>query len=357
MNHSRFPSNRPQTCTHAEVTKSHLTILSTARNKTAILASGLLAAASMAAHAVTLLSTGFEPPDYTGGTDYNTGHQLTSQGWTNVLGALPNFDVYTYAGNQVPYTPGGAVPVIGGIPQLVTVPQNPNGGLHFTANGNQSGDRIGVDFSPIAAGLVEISVDYYAGDWYDNNGGNFNAALTLRGAAGNQGGFYAGRGSAQAAGDVNGNGAFAPQWLVRDALNTTTGLVTAGGLQGLRFDGVAGFDNLARGNWHRLGFVYDKVSGLITQLKTQELIPGGSIYTMNNPLGPASQPLYIQGGAGTPLVSDALRLYNVGNGTLSGYDNLYAGDPYTWTPVVPEPSTVGLLLAGLSGLFLARRRK
>lgn len=277
----------------------------------------------------------------------------------NALGALPNFDVYTYAGNQVPYTPNGSVPVIGGFPQLVTVPQNPNGGVHFTANGNQSGDRSPLlNFGLIAAGLVEVSIDYYSGDWYDNNGGNFNAALTLRGAAGNQGGFYFGRSPSQPSGDVNGNGAVAPQWLVRSDANLNAGLVGAG-FQGHIFTNVAGFDNLARGIWHRVGMVYDKVSGELTQLKSQELTPGGNIYTMNNPVGPAGQDLYIQGGAGTPLVSDAVRLYNVGNGTVSGYDNLYVGDPYTWTPIapIPEPSTMGLVLAGLAGLALARRRK
>ena len=327
-----------------------------ARHKTAILAGTVLAAATLGAHATTILSTGFEPSAYTGGPAYDSGHQLTGQGWTNVLGAAPNFDVYTYAGNQVPYTPNAAVPVIGGILQLVTIPQNPNGGLHFTASATQSGDLVAADFSLIASGSVELSVDYYPGDWYDNNGGNFSGALTLRGGAGNQGGFYTGRGSAQLAGDVNGNGAWAPQWYVRDAANSSTGLVTAG-LTGLRFDGVAGFDNLARGNWHRLGMVYDKVSGLITELKTQELIPGGNIYTMPNPLGPTSQPLYIYGGANTPLVNTGMRLYNVGNGTISAYDNVYVGDPVTWTAVVPEPSTVGLLLAGLSALGLVRRRK
>jgi len=305
-----------------------------ARHKRAILAGTILAAAPLAAHATVIFQTGFEPSEgYTNGATYNTGHNLIEQvgkNWTNVLGGNPNFAVFPYAGAQVPYTPNGAVPVIGGIPQLVTPVLNPNGGVAFTANGNQSGDEVPADFSLIASGLVEVSVDYYAGDWYDNNGGNYNSGLTLRGGAGDQGGFYTGRGSAQPSGDVNGNGAWAPQWWVRDAANTTTGLVTAGGLRGYRFNGVAGFDNLSRGYWHRLGMVYDKVSGQITQLKTQELICGGTINIMNNPVGPASQPLYIQGGANTPLVNAGLRLYNVGNGTLSGYDNLYVGSPYTW---------------------------
>ncbi len=81
----------------------------------------------------------------------------------------------------------------------------------------------------------------------------------------------------------------------------------------------------------------------------QELIPGGNIYIMNNPVGPVGQDLYLNRSAGVPVANVGVRLYNVGTGTLSNYDNLYA--------VVPEPSTVGLLLAGLSGLGLVRRRK
>ena len=78
---------------------------------------------------------------------------------------------------------------------------------------------------------------------------------------------------------------------------------------------------------------------------------------MDNPLGSLGETLYIAGGVGTPIAAEHVGIYNVGNGTLSAYDNVYVGAPYTWAAVVPEPSTVGLLLAGLSALGLVRRRK
>jgi hypothetical protein len=283
-------------------------------------------------------------------------NQLVPQnGWSAHFGN-PNFDVFTYAGNQVQYIPNGAVPVIGGIPQLVTIPQNPTGGSQFVAAGNANGRDIHLaDFTPDAFGLVEISVDYHPGDWFDNNGGNYNGAFHMRNAGGTLiGGLQMGRGSSQPSGDVNGNGLWAPVWEVRNAANVE--LSTPGGFQGLRMDGATGFDNLVR-QWTRVGVVYDSVTGQITQFKTQELIPGGNIWTMDNPVGPLAQPLYIAGGAGTPTAATNVGIYNVGNGTLSAYDNVYVGAPYTWAPVVPEPSTVGLLLAGLSALGLVRRRK
>ena len=312
---------------------------------------------AQSALAVVIYQTGFESPEYTGGTAYNSGNQLTSQGWTNALGSLPNFDVYTYAGAQVPYTPNGAVPVIGGIPQLVTPTQNVNGGLQFAANGNQSGDKRVFDFSPIPSGLVEMSIDYNPGLWFDNNGGNLNGGFTLRStlAAGdnNHGGVYSGRATSQPSGDVNGNGKWSPLWMVFNSANVQQ--TTAGVQTGYRFGGVTGFDELDKEKWYRLGYVWDRVTGRVTQLKTQELSVGAPTYSMDNPQV-AGQDLYVRGGA-TPVEIGGVRLYNVGNGTLSSYDNLYVGDPYTWAPVVPEPSTVGLLLAGLSGLGLVRRRK
>jgi len=338
MNNTRFPS-RP--------------------HKTAILTSGLLAAATLAAHAALIYSTGFEASEgYTGGTAINT-NQLVNQGqgWIQQFGGPTNFDVYTYAGAQVPYTPSAAIPVIGGIPQLITPTQNPNGGSHFVGSGNQSRDNVAPNFGLITSGLVEFSVDYFAGEWFDNTGGNYNGGAFIRDVTNQeQAGFWTGRGSAQASGDVNGNGPWAPQWHVFNAAGARIP-TPQNPYRGHIYSAVAGFDNLEKEQWYRVGMVYDKVSGQITQFKTQELIPGGNIYTMNSPLGPLGETLYIRGGMNTPNASTTLSLYNVGNGTLSGYDNLYLGDPYTWTAVVPEPSTAGLMFAVLSGLFLARRRK
>ena len=78
-------------------------------------------------------------------------------------------------------------------------------------------------------------------------------------------------------------------------------------------------------------------------------------WSIANPTGPLGETLYIQGGAGTPVASAEIGIYNVGNGTISAYDNV--GEPYSWQTVVPEPSTAGMLFAGLAGLLFARRRK
>ena len=248
-----------------------------ARHKTAILAGTVLAAATLGAHSATF-STAFEAGEgYTGGAiggPTTLVNQLVPQnGWTAHFGT-PNFDVFTYAGNQVQYIPNGAVPVIGGIAQLVTIPQNPTGGSQFVAAGNANGRDLHLaDFTSDAFDLVEISIDYHPGDWFDNNGGNYNGAFHARNADGTLiGGLQMGRGSAQLAGDVNGNGPWAPIWRVSNSLNSP--LATAGGYQGLLMTGAAGFDNLVR-QWTRVGMVYNKVSGQVTQFKTQELIPGG----------------------------------------------------------------------------------
>ena len=337
-----------------------------ARHKTAILAGTVLAAATLGAHATTILSTGFETgQNYHAGTTAGSGHKLVEQTptghtWVNQAPyTAPNFDVYTYTGAQVPYTPALAIGgLIGGVKQLITPPQNPNGGSQFIGSVGQDGDVVPANFSLISTGLVEFSVDYFPSEWFDNTGGLWNGGIHLladNAVAGSfTGGIHTGRGSAQASGDVNGNGPWAPHW---DLFTSANASARVSPYRGIRYDNVPGFDNLSKAYWHRIGMVFDAATGKATQFKVQELIPGGNIWTMDNPVSGTSQDLYMKGGANTPLVNVGLRLYNVGNGTLSGYDNVYVGDPVTWTAVVPEPSTVGLLLAGLSALGLVRRRK
>ena len=336
-----------------------------ARHKTAILAGTVLAAATLGAHATTILSTGFETgQNYHAGTTAGSGHKLVEQTptghtWVNQAPyTAPNFDVYTYTGAQVPTTPQAVVPVIGGLQQLITPPQNPNGGSQFVGSFNQDGDVVPADFSLIASGSVEFSVDYFPSLWLGNTGGNYNGAIHLLAnnalASSFTGGIHTGRGSTQLTGNENGNGLWAPQW---DLFTSASASARVSPYRGIRYDNVPGFDNLSKAYWHRIGMVFDAATGKATQFKVQELIPGGNIWTMDNPVSGTSQDLYMKGGANTPLVNVGLRLYNVGNGTLSGYDNVYVGDPVTWTAVVPEPSTVGLLLAGLSALGLVRRRK
>jgi hypothetical protein len=319
------------------------------RAKIAILAGGLLGSFVLVAQAATYL-TGFETGEGyvalpgTGPTSILAGGN-NQQGWVEQFGG-DNFSVFPYAGNQVPYTPAGDVPVIGGIPQLVTIPQNPTGGGNFAALGGNNGrDMHAADYTPGGGGFVEISVDYHPGDWFDN-GGNYNGGFLIR--PSNTGGFYTGLGSSAA----TENGPWAPQFRVSDiagtAIPTTIGL-------GHRFDGVACFDDLSRSIWHRIGMVYDEATGLVTQMKSQELTPGGAITIMNSPqVGGVD--IYVQPGG---PVDTYIGIYNVGNGTISAYDNVYVGAPYTWeaVAVIPEPSIAGLLAAAFGLTFIRRRRK
>ena len=329
--------------------------------KSSLLA-GIVGLTAQSALGIVILETGFEPSqNYHAGTNPSTGHQLTEQlttpyTWATSPGfGTPNFDVYTYAGAQAAYTP--KAPSVFPLPQptvFVTPPQNPNGGLQFAGGGGQDGDIVTANFGLITVGLVEYSVDYFPGQWFDNNGGNYNGAIHLRASTNtNNGGIYTGRGSAQASGDANGNGPWAPQWDLFDSANV---LVRQSPYRGVRYDGVPGFDNLSKDYWYRIGMVFDAATGKATQFKVQELIPGGNIYIMDNPVGPLGQDLYLNRSGGVPVANAGLRLYNVGTGTLSNYDNLYAGDPYTWTAIVPEPSSLLLLGTGLLGVAFRRRR-
>jgi len=305
----------------------HQLIVGNTHTRTALLACGMLISASLATQAVPF-STGFESDGYTGGTTTGANQLVPQQGWETQFGDT-NFDVYTYVGNEVAYTPSGEVPDIGGTSQLVTFPQNPTGGSQFVAAGNGNGrDMHAADYTSSAEGLVEISVDYHPGDWFDNSGGNYNGALTIR--PGNTGGFYTGRGSEQEPGDANGNGPWAPAFQVWDKDNTK--LINHG--IGYRFDEVDGFDNLTR-SWHRIGVVIDTDTGIVTQLKSQELTPGGTTKFIDNPRGPGEEVLYLESGEANTNTLERIGIYNVGNGSLSAFDNIYVGPPYEW-PVVHD---------------------
>lgn len=319
-----------------EVTRSRTQFSRKSRPKTVLLAGWLLVGASFAAHAAFSVMTGFESPTYTGSPG---GDALAGQdGW-----AGSNFTVHTYSGSQIPHGPAA-----GG---QYSAPVNLTGGSQFAGQGTGFGSNtIAGTFS----GLVEMSGDYAPGFQFDNNG-NYNGAILARAGGGLRvTGFYTGDGTGATDPDPSG-GPWAPQFFVWDAAGNQQ--ITAGGPLGYIFGGQAGFDDLNMESWYRMGVVFDTTTRRITQLKSQDLSVGGAIWTMDNPTGPLGEDLYIEGGSAGSSVPIEVRLYNVGNGTVSMYDNLYVGDPYSWQPVVPEPSTAGMLFAGLAGLLFARRRK
>jgi len=258
----------------------------------------------------------------------------------------PNgFNVHTYAGNQVPFLTGTYV-----------VPVNPTGGGQFIADDPEGACSDVHDVS--WGGLQEMSVDYFPGPQYDNNG-NYNAGFLARD-PGNNAGFYAGDGTSAPAGDPS-FGPWAPHFIIFDA----AGNQIKNEALGYVFRGVPGLDDLPMETWHRIGIVIDWNTRRILELKSQELTVCHDEIIIQNPQAEVDD-----GQGGTELVDvyvsttdpeeiKYVRLYDVGNGTLTGFDNVYIGDPYDWPHVVPEPSTVFLLLTGLVGLaiFGWRRRK
>jgi len=189
-----------------------------------------------------------------------------------------------------------------------------------------------------------MSVDYFTGPQFDN-GGNYNSALLARDvSATHHAGFYCAKGSAGTTA-----GPWAPQFIVFDEAGTAV----KNAAQGYIFADEPGFDNLPMEQWHRMGVVVDWDTREILQIKSQELFIGGEIWVIDNPTGPNGEALYAS--TADPAVIYYVRLYDVGSGTLTAFDNLYVGDPYEWQVVVPEPATLSLLTLG--GLALVRRRK
>ena len=184
--------------------------------------------------------------------------------------------------------------------------------------------------------LVEVSADYAPGFQFDNNG-NYNGALLARRDSDRLAGFYTGDGSGATAPDPS-PGPWAPHFFVWDSGNTQ--FITPGGFLGYRFDGIEGFDDLSMEQWYRIGVVFDMTTRRITQIKSQELVIGGNIWIMDDPRGPGGEDLYLGGGAAGTDVLDNVRLYNVGAGTVSMFDNVYVGGPYQWQ-VVPGTDSDG----------------
>ena len=206
----------------------------------------------------------------------------------------------------------------------VVAPVNPTGGEQFVGLGNGGRDMHAADFS----GVVEMSVDYFAGPEFDNSGGNYNGALTAR--PDNVAGWYSARGSSAVRGVDPSTDAWAPWFRVWDESDVQ---IVTDELIAYRFDGVEGFDDLSREIWYRIGVVIDTSTGVVLQLKSQELIPDGKIWWIDDPEGPQGQTLYIDGGAANTSPLERVGIYNVGNGTVSCFDNVYVGPPYDWETV------------------------
>ena len=261
-------------------------------------------------------SADFESPAFSGSAG---GTPLDGQeGWTGEM------LVHSYANSEIPHAPADE--------GQYSAPINPTGGSQFVAMGTGFSNTF---HAAVYENLVEVSADYAPGFQFDNNG-NYNGALLARREGDRLAGFYTGDGSDATDPDLSG-GPWAPQFFVWDSDNTQF-ITSDGPLLGYRFDGIEGFDNLSMEQWYRIGVVIDMNTRRVTQIKSQELIAGGNIWIMDDPKGPGGEDLYIGGGADGTDVLDNVRLYNVGAGTVSMFDNVHVGEPYPWQGVSGEDS-------------------
>ena len=287
--------------------------------------------------------SGFEAGEgYTGapGSASTTGgaSQLVPQnGWIKQFGN--NFDVHTYAGARIPWTPSSNqtpenYPVA---PRLL--PFNPNGGEQFIALGTSDSSGGGRDQLPVEFpnALVEVSVDFC--NAYEHDFPNYQGSILARDGGGHMGGIYTSAGSDEPT--LNLNPPRSGPWAISVLAYDASGVELDEDVldRFYRFDGTEGFDNLPRETWHRLGFVLDLDPASpsyrqFTQLKCQDLITG-QLWVMENPRAfagtPRESPLYLRGGANAIEQPSLIGLYNVGNGQISMFDNLYVGAPYDWT--------------------------
>ena len=287
--------------------------------------------------------TGFESDEgYVGapgsaGTTGGASQLIPQNGWFKQFGN--DFDVHTYAGVQIPWTPPSHGPELYPVAPK-TFPLNPNGGEQFIALGSSDGggggrDQIAVTYS---AELVEVSVDFCNASEHDFP--NYQGSILARDASGHMVGIYTSAGSDEPLLqplDPPNSGPWAVSVFAYDAVGQELDEDILDRFY--RFDGVEGFDNLPRESWHRIGFVMDLDPASpsfrqITQLKTQNLTTGQT-WIMDNPRAfagtPRESPMYLRGGATGTEVPDLLGLYNVGNGQISMFDNVYVGPPYDWS--------------------------
>ena len=279
--------------------------------------------------AVADYATGFEPgedpPDYTGSP---LGEPLIEVfpdgqgGWHDPTSWKKTFNVHTYLDNEVTYFKASIGEVV-----TYNIPPNPNGGEQFLADDETiqvAGTAINNVHDVFYSGIMELSVDYFPGE---ELGGDWNSALLARD-PGNNAGFYTGR--ASSAEENPGPGPWAPQFQVWDLAGAKINNFG----QGYRFEEVPGFDNLEMEQWYRIGVVVNWDTREILEIKSQKLVLGEAAVSVLAPKGPADEDLYVSMTA--PGDIQHIRLFDGGANTLTGFDNVYVGDPYEWKVVGPD---------------------
>ncbi|MDE0570761.1 MAG: hypothetical protein OSB44_08765 [Verrucomicrobiales bacterium] len=285
--------------------------------------------------------TGFEPAEgYVGaqgsaGNPPGSSQLVPQQGWQAQFGN--SFDVHTYIDSEIPWTPQTG-------PELYTAPENPSGGEQFIALGTSDSSGGGSDVhSATFSGLVELSADYAPAYEFDNGIGNYNGALLARMGTTNVTGLYTC--AASTATDRSGPWAFELWAFAQNGIKVVNWAI------GYRLDGVEGFDDLEMEKWYRIGIVFDldpasPTYRRIMQLKSQDLSKGGKIWIIDEPKGTSDEDLYIDGGSTGTTSPDLVRIYNVGNGTLSMFDNIYVGKPYDWQSTTDAPFAITSVTRG-----------
>ena len=308
----------------------------------------MLGLAAQPAQAVLLYATDFESPTYT--TGYSN---LNGQNYWVVDAALGH--VQAYAGGSVPWVPQSTGVITYYSPPVA----NPYGGdqyvgLSTTTGGGSGNIRAKYQLSALVSGLLTLSVDFLNGPEHDFP--PYQGGLFARNWAANvaQVGLYTCSASSYV--DHSAPPARTGNWAYRVLAFDSAGLqlTNTGTTAGYRYDGVAGFDELPRETWWRLGVTFDTTTRRITQYLSKNLMTSEE-WVMDNPqalhdygAGPVLVDLYMRGGAGGTTDVDAVSFYNVGNGQLHLYDN-------PRIELIPEPATMALM--GLGGIAMLIRRK